>query len=123
MIYVSSSCIKAQYIKQSVKTLAESGFDCIELSGGSEYYPQILEDLLELKEKYNLQFACHNYFPPPKNGDFVINLASLDSAVFERSLEICIQLWSIVISLEVLILAFTLDSFCHYIQMNWVLWS
>lgn len=87
MIYVSSSCIKAQYIKQSVKTLAENGFRCIELSGGSEYYPQILEDLLELKEKYNLQFACHNYFPPPKNGDFVINLASLDSAVFERSLE------------------------------------
>ena len=87
MIYVSSSCIKAQYIKQSVKILAESGFSCIELSGGSEYYPQILEDLLELKEKYNLQFACHNYFPPPKNGDFVINLASLDSAVFERSLE------------------------------------
>ena len=87
MIYVSSSCIKAQYIKQSVKILAESGFSCIELSGGSEYYPQILEDLLELKEKYNLQFACHNYFPPPKNGDFVINLASLNSAVFERSLE------------------------------------
>nr|WP_317403054.1 TIM barrel protein [uncultured Helicobacter sp.] len=87
MIYVSSSCIKAQSIRQSVAILANEGFKAIELSGGSEYYPQILEDLLELKEKYNLQFACHNYFPPPKNGDFVINLSSLDSAVFERSLE------------------------------------
>lgn len=85
---MSSSCVKTQYIRQSVEILVNNGFRAIELSGGSEYYPQILQDLLELKEKYNLHFACHNYFPPPaKKGDFVINLASLDSAIFERSLE------------------------------------
>jgi sugar phosphate isomerase/epimerase len=86
MIYVSSSCSKQKRIGPAILELAEHGFQNIELSGGTEYYEGYEEDLFSLKEKYNLNYLVHNYFPPPKE-DFVLNLASLDDAIFERSLE------------------------------------
>lgn len=86
MIYVSSSCSKQKKIGAAIRELAEHGFRNIELSGGTEYYEGYEEDLFDLKEKYNLNYLVHNYFPPPKE-DFVLNLASLDDAIFERSLE------------------------------------
>ncbi|MCP3851065.1 MAG: sugar phosphate isomerase/epimerase [Gammaproteobacteria bacterium] len=84
MIYVSSSCVKHNKIKDSVLELVENGFQNIELSGGTEYYDTFEKDLLELKDKYNLNYICHNYFPPPKN-HFVLNLASLENEVYEIS--------------------------------------
>lgn len=86
MIYVSSSCSKQKRIGPAIRELAEHGFRNIELSGGTEYYEGYEEDIFDLKEKYNLNYLVHNYFPPPKE-DFVLNLASLDDAIFERSLE------------------------------------
>lgn len=86
MIYVSSSCSKQKKIGSAIRELAEHGFRNIELSGGTEYYEGYEEDIFDLKEKYNLNFLVHNYFPPPKE-DFVLNLASLDDAIFERSFE------------------------------------
>jgi len=88
MIFISSSCVKANYIKESVSALAESGFKNIELSGGTEYYTDFEIDLLRLKDKYDLNYLLHNYFPPPQN-HFVINLASLDSDIYGRSIEHC----------------------------------
>ena len=88
MIFVSSSCVKANYIKESVSALAEAGFKNIELSGGTEYYTDFEIDLLRLRDKYDLNYLLHNYFPPPKN-HFVINLASLDSDNYERSIAHC----------------------------------
>ena len=41
-------------------------------------------DLLELKDKYNLNYQCHNYFPPPQQ-DFVLNLASLNDDTFNKN--------------------------------------
>ena len=73
-------------IYYSVKELAENGFKNIELSGGTEYYDNFENDLLELKYKYNLNYRCHNYFPPPKDA-FVLNLASLNDETFQRSLD------------------------------------
>ena len=84
MIYVSSSCVKNNKIKDSVQELAGNGFKNIELSGGTEYYENFETDLLELKDKYNLNYRCHNYFPPPKK-PFVINLASLNDEVFQMT--------------------------------------
>ena len=76
MIYISTSCIKNnKKIKTSVEELAINGFSNIELSGGTEPYDQMEYDLLELKDKYNLNYRCHNYFPPPIE-PFVLNLAS-----------------------------------------------
>ena len=84
MIYVSSSCVKADRIGESVEILAVNGFNNIELSGGTEYYFGYEHELLKLQEKYDLNYDCHNYFPPPKE-HFVLNLASLDDVIFKKS--------------------------------------
>jgi len=86
MIYISTSCVKHSKIKDSVEELASNGFKNIELSGGTEYYENFEIDLIELKSKYNLNYRCHNYFPPPKK-HFVLNLASLNDETFRMSLE------------------------------------
>jgi sugar phosphate isomerase/epimerase len=85
MIYVSSPCSKQKKIGNAIREFAEHGFQNIELSGGTEYYEGYEDDIFDLKKKYNLNFLVHNYFPSPKE-DFVLNLASLDDAIFERSL-------------------------------------
>ncbi|MFI5204468.1 MAG: sugar phosphate isomerase/epimerase family protein [Flavobacteriales bacterium] len=77
MIYVSSSCIKTNRIDKAVDQLAGMGFRCIELSGGTQPYERLEQDLLELKQKYGLHYLCHNYFPPPST-PFLVNLATLD---------------------------------------------
>ena len=84
MIYISTSCIKNTKIKDSVEELATNGFKNIELSGGTEYYDNFENDLLDLKDEYNLNYRCHNYFPPPKK-HFVLNLASLNDETFQIS--------------------------------------
>jgi sugar phosphate isomerase/epimerase len=86
MIYVSTSCVKHDKIRGSVQELAENGFQNIELSGGTEYYKNFENDLLELKDKYNLNYRCHNYFPPPEK-PFVLNLASLNDETFQMSFD------------------------------------
>lgn len=86
MIYISSSCVKNKTIKESVQELVENGFTNIELSGGTEYYDGFEHDLLDLKKKYDLNYICHNYFPPPKE-HFVLNLASLDDEVYVKTFE------------------------------------
>jgi len=86
MIFVSSSCVKARKIKDCISTLVNAGFKNIELSGGTEYYHTLEQDLYELKEKYQLNFICHNYFPPPKI-PFVLNLSSMDDKIFYNTLE------------------------------------
>ncbi len=84
MIYVSSACLRHKKIKDSVQELAKNGFQNIELSGGTRYYDNFESDLLELKDKYKLNYRCHNYFPPPKK-PFVLNLASLNDETFKMS--------------------------------------
>ena len=84
MIFVSTSCVKHKYIKNSVEELAENGFQNIELSGGTKYYKSFEKDLIDLKNRYGLTYRCHNYFPPPKQ-PFVLNLASLNEDTFEIS--------------------------------------
>lgn len=86
MIYVSSSCVHFKKISESIRFLADNGFSHIELSGGTDYYEHLEEDLLDLKEEYGLSYLIHNYFPPPKN-HFVVNLASLDNKIFEMSID------------------------------------
>ena len=86
MLYVSSSCSNKKKIGTAIQELVDHGFQNIELSGGTDYYEGYEDDIVDLKEKYNLNFLIHNYFPPPKD-HFVLNLASLDDAIFEKSLE------------------------------------
>ncbi len=86
MIYVSSSCVRHKKIAESVTELASNGFRNIELSGGTEHYDGFESDLLELKAKFNLNYLCHNYFPPPKE-HFVLNLASFDDGIYKKTIE------------------------------------
>jgi|SaaInlStandDraft_5_1057022.scaffolds.fasta_scaffold75492_1 sugar phosphate isomerase/epimerase len=88
MIFVSSSCVKNERIKDSVLELATAGFKNIELSGGTNYYSEYMHDLLELQNKYSLQYLLHNYFPPPQE-HFMLNLSSLDDVLYQRSINHC----------------------------------
>ncbi|WP_306591078.1 sugar phosphate isomerase/epimerase [Geothrix sp. 21YS21S-4] len=85
MIFVSTSCVRARKIDEAVIFLAEAGFTNIELSGGTQYYPSWKNDLLKLARLYNLTYRCHNYFPPPER-HFVLNMASQDQNLRQRSI-------------------------------------
>tara|TARA_R110002153_G_scaffold113031_7_gene255292 strand:+ start:735 stop:1598 length:864 start_codon:yes stop_codon:yes gene_type:complete len=85
-IFVSSSCVNHGRIAQSVQMLAAKGFKHIELSGGTNLYPEWKSELMALKSELGLTYRCHNYFPPPKE-HFVLNLSSHDKAERHRSIE------------------------------------
>lgn len=94
MIYVSSSCLKGKHISMIITQLAEAGIRNIELSGGTDYYPELEEDLIKLKKKYCLNYVCHAYFPPPEEA-MVVNLASCDDDIYQKTIshyEKCIRL-------------------------------
>ncbi len=87
MIYISSSSIKGKTkIEEVLQIMFNQGFHNIELSGGTEFQEDILEVLLEQKEKLNLNFLCHNYFPAPAQ-HFVVNLASLNDDIHQWSMD------------------------------------
>lgn len=88
MIYVSSSCVKSDRISTAIEQLVSAGFKNIELSGGTETYADLENDLLSLQEKYQLNYLCHNYFPPPEK-PFILNLAALDEETAQLSFEHC----------------------------------
>ena len=65
------------------KEIIDYGLKDIELSGG-RYDQNAVENIKKIHNKAN--FSLHNYFPPPKKS-FVINLASANNFIFERSIE------------------------------------
>ncbi len=84
MIYVSSSCIHKNKISQIIETYAKAGIKNIELSGGTVYYSEIEQDLIRLRDRYGITYACHAYFPPPKV-PFVVNLAACNDEIYQQS--------------------------------------
>lgn len=86
MIYVSTSCVKTKRISEAIELLARSGFVNIELSGGTDFYDGLEEDVFALKNKFSLNYISHNYFPPPRE-HFVLNLASLNNELYDKSIE------------------------------------
>ena len=87
MIYVSTACVKNEFIKDSVLEFFHIGFTNIELFGGTNYYEGYMDDLLELKDEHGLNFNVHNYFPPQQE-DFVLNLIDTDERIAELSANI-----------------------------------
>lgn len=85
MIYVSSACVKKRNISEVIQQLAKYGIRNIELSGGTDYYSEIENDLKMLKQEYQLNYACHAYFPPPKE-PFVVNLAACNDKIYQQSI-------------------------------------
>ena len=90
MIYISSSCIKKNNILDIIDLLVSKGIKNIELSGGSKNFDNLEKKLIEYKKKYKLNLRIHNYFPPPKE-DFVVNIASLNSEIYEKSISHCLN--------------------------------
>ena len=81
-IYFSTGGYKNQF-KDVVKTLIDVGIKDIELSGTC-YSKVNIKDLKQLLKFSNLQI--HNYFPPPKK-PFVLNLASMDEAIAQKTID------------------------------------
>lgn len=77
---------REEKIGEVIDTYVQNGIKEIELSGGTQYYPDIERDLSEKQKKYGLQYACHAYFPPAQE-DFVVNLASCNDKIYDQSRE------------------------------------
>ena len=112
MIYISSYISKAKSISDQVHVLAKEGFPNIELTGGTDFYDGFVDDLKNLKSKFNLNYRLHNYFPPPKK-HFVFNLASLNSQVSKDSIEHAKRSIELSRELDSYILGFHAGFFIH----------
>ena len=88
IISFSTSCINSEDIECSLKALIDAGIRHIELNDGQNYIPNIDDMLTRLKDEYNLNFLIHNYFPPSKD-KFVLNLASQDKVILQRTIDHC----------------------------------
>ena len=75
-------------IDRAVEDIAIAGFNNIELTGGTRYYEKYQDDILLLKDKYDLKCSIHNYFPPPIK-PFMLNLSSLNDDIYNESIELC----------------------------------
>jgi hypothetical protein len=82
VIYVSTGgfCDSSGY--KTALSLAESGLNNIELSGGL-FDKDYLKNILSISKICN--FQIHNYFPPPKS-PFVLNFASVDESIANLSM-------------------------------------
>jgi sugar phosphate isomerase/epimerase len=79
-IYISTGGFVKISAAKAIEKLYKTGIKDIELSGG-KYEPNLLKQI----EKYKkLNLKVHNYFPPPKK-PFVLNFASLDKYIYEKS--------------------------------------
>ncbi len=85
MIHVSSSGLRGERIGDVTRELAAAGFRAIELSGGTKPYPDLEEELIELRTSLGLDLQLHNYFPPPDE-PFVFNLSSEDPVIHAASM-------------------------------------
>ena len=86
MIFISSHFSNNSNIIESIKLLSSNGFNNIELTGGTNYFNGLEDELIKIKYERNLIFILHNYFPPPPR-HFVFNLASLDKEINDASIE------------------------------------
>jgi sugar phosphate isomerase/epimerase len=81
-VYFSTGGYKNFNTVNVVRNLISNGLNYIELSGTS-YAPDNIKRLTEFKS--TARFQIHNYFPPPKD-PFVINLASMNKEIYEKSI-------------------------------------
>lgn len=85
-IYVSTGAFKSKDIEWILKSAKENNIKNIELSSGLKYNSKTIDIVLKNKDDFN--FIVHNYFPSPKY-PFVLNLASIDKSIIEKSMELC----------------------------------
>ena len=82
-IFVSTACLsELQTIDSRITLYKRHGLDAIELGAGissNEIIPSQIS-------KMECQFLVHNYFPPPVD-PFVLNLASSNTNILQRSMD------------------------------------
>jgi len=72
-VYISTSAIIAKSPLAALEGLFPLT-QCIELTGGCDYDPDLLEKLLAYRAAHPVDLLLHSYFPPPKE-HFVLNFA------------------------------------------------
>ena len=91
MTYLASSCFNFKTLKDLLSYCRQNGFYQLELGGNLQ------EGNLNQPD---FSFLIHNYFPAPKE-PFVINLASTDEDISQKSLNHCFAAMSLCHSLEI----------------------
>lgn len=83
--YLSTSCFSNLPLREVLRQCDENGIFEVELSSPHPY-EQInkIRELLSKYRKRGFDFTIHNYFPPQQR-DFVLNIASLDDDIREKS--------------------------------------
>ena len=84
-IYISTGGFSKKSTDLAISDLERYGFKNIELSGGLHK-----KNLFYTIKNKKLNFQIHNYFPPPKV-PFVLNLASLDKRIYQKSLNLVLK--------------------------------
>lgn len=83
-VYVSSCAFGTRSIRDALRTAEQWGIERIELSSGLAHDPDAAD--IARQASKNFQIKCHNYFPAPRD-PFVLNLASSEPDIHERSTE------------------------------------
>jgi len=82
-IYISTSCLINKYNFLKVLNIYnELGIQNIELGVLIDHN----ENLVKLLKQYNFNYIVHHYFPPPKD-PFIINLASQNKQILQKSID------------------------------------
>ena len=81
-LYSSTSCLKGD-VFDILDLYAEAGFRNVELGSSHPYNEKISPETIG---EYGFNYLVHNYFPPHKE-PFIINTASQDRAILNRSLD------------------------------------
>ncbi len=85
MIYISSCFSKEKKIIDLVKIAEKKNIKYLEITSGTDYYPNFLIDLKKIHSNRNIELRFHNYFPPPKE-HFFLNLSSPNKKIREKSI-------------------------------------
>jgi len=82
--FVSTACIPIrESLMSRISSYRQCGLDAIELGASVSVNEEDLAQIAEVQ----CNFLVHNYFPPPQD-PFVLNLASRDDDIRQRSLEL-----------------------------------
>lgn len=81
-LYVSSTSFRQRRLESVLAACHRAGVTGLELSALDDWQPELLE------AQSSIRYLVHNYCPPPTE-PFVLNLASPDPGMLERSLEHC----------------------------------
>lgn len=86
-MYVSTGAFQTRSLAEIVRLAMEGGVECVELSSGTEWAPDLLAPVRRTVGA-GQRYLVHNYFPPAEQ-PFVLNLACAETGGLARSLRHC----------------------------------